>query len=145
MKIALVSCASLVLSLSFASAESVLEKVENGVSKAVKKTGEVVEKAVDKTGDALKDTGNSLKKSTETAETDVKKTGDKVEDSEIFQKVEKTMSKPFTPEQKQKYAEAWAAAQEKARATEHEFALKVSEITGVTEEKTKKIVRETGL
>lgn len=162
---------SLSLAVSGVRAETTVEKVEQDVSAAAEKTETTVKKAAKKTGDAVKtaaaDTGNATKKA-------AKKTGDAVKtgagdavkvtektaakaargtkkavkdvaDSEMFQKIEKELGKPFTPEQKAKYAEAWNSAQEKARATEKEFAARVSEITGLGKRKSKKIVGEQGL
>lgn len=150
-----------------AHAEGPVEKVEQGVSnaaqatestvkKAARKTGEAVETGVNATEKAAKKTGNAVKTgvddATQATEKAAKKTAkgtkkvaDDVANSELYQKIEKELKKPFTPEQKAKYAEAWQAAQDKARAAEKEFADKVSEITGLGKRKSKQIVTEHGL
>lgn len=140
------------LSLMFAAAawaENPVKKVEQKTARAVKTTENAVKKAVKKTGDTVKDvtekTGNAVKSATATTEKDALRGERDVADSNIYKKVETEMSKPFSPEQKQKYAEAWQAAQQKARAAEKEFAEKVSEITGVAKSKTHKIVTDSGL
>jgi hypothetical protein len=155
------------LALVGAHAESAVQKVEQGVENAAKKTEAAVKKAVKKTGEAIdtgikatekaaKKTGNALKTGTEDAvratENAAKKTAkrtkkaaDDVADSELYKKIEAELKKPFSPEQKAKYAEAWQAAQEKARAVEKEFADKISEITGLGKRKSKQIVSEHGL
>jgi hypothetical protein len=148
--------AALVLSTLPVHAESPVEKVEQGVTtavttteqavtKAAKKTGQAVETAAVKTGDAVQGAAKTTEKTAKKAARKTKKATEDVANSEMFQKIEKAAGKPFTPEQKQKYAEAWAAAQEKARATEKEFADKVSEITGLGKRKSKQIVNEHGL
>lgn len=160
---------TLFLSVSFAAAraESPVKKVEEGVSnaaqatentvkKAARKSGEAVETGVQATEKAAKKTGNAVKagvddaaQATETAAKKTakgtKKVADDVANSELFQKIEKELKKPFTPEQKAKYAEAWQAAQAKTRAAEQDFADKVSEITGLGKKKSKQIVNEHGL
>ena len=160
---------SLIVSLSLvtARAETPVEKVEQGVTDAAKATESTVKKAAKKTGDAVetgvkatekaaKKTGETLKDGAETAgqatESAAKKTAkgtkkvaEDVANSELYKKIESQLKKPFTPEQKAKYAEAWQAAQEKARAAEKDFADKVSEITGLGKRKSKAIVTEHGL
>lgn len=162
---------SLSLAVAGARAENPVEKVEQDASSAAKKTESTVKKAAKKTDTAVKtaaeDTGATTKKAAKKTGEAVKtgaddavkateKTADKVAagtkkavkdvaDSELFQKIEKELGKPFTPEQKAKYAEAWQAAQDKARGAEKEFAEKVSEITGLGKKKSKKIVSDQGL
>jgi hypothetical protein len=160
---------TLFVSLAFlgAQAETTVEKVEQGVKgaakttetavkKAAKKTGEAVEtgvkateKAAKKTGSAVKtgaeDVAQATEKAAKKTAKGTKKAADDVANSELFKKIEAELKKPFTPEQKAKYAEAWHAAQEKARAAEKEFADKVSEITGLGKRKSKEIVTEHGL
>jgi hypothetical protein len=155
------------LSFAVAQAESPIKKVEQGVSDAAQTTESTVKKAARKTGDAVetgvkatekaaKKTGNAVKegvgdatRATEKAANKTakgtKKAADDVADSELFKKIEKELKKPFTPEQKAKYAEAWQSAQDKARSAEQEFADKVSEITGMGKKKSKQIVTEHGL
>lgn len=154
-------------SLSLSHAENAVEKTEQGVADAAKTTESAVKKAAKKTGDAVKTgaeatekaakkTGKAVKtgvddavkateKAADTTGRVTKKAADDIANSELFQKIEKELKKPFTPEQKEKYAEAWKAAQEKARAAEKEFADKVSEITGLGKKKSKQIVSENGL
>ena len=160
---------TLFVSLAFlgAHAETAVQKVEEGVTdaaqatestvkKAAKKTGDAVETGVKATEKAAKKTGNTVKTGAEDAaqatETAAKKTAkgtqkvaEDVANSELYKNVESQLKKPFTPEQKAKYAEAWQAAQEKARAAEKEFADKISEITGLGKRKSKQIVTEHGL
>jgi hypothetical protein len=155
------------LALLGAQAESTVEKVEQDAANAAKKTESAVKKAAKKTGAAVetgvkatekaaKKTGSALKTGAEEAvqatESAAKKTAkgtkkvaDDVANSELFKKIEAELKKPFTPEQKAKYAEAWHAAQEKARAAEKEFADKISEITGLNKRKSKQIVTDQGL
>lgn len=157
------------VSLSFAAAqaEDPVEKVEQSVSnaaqatessvkKAASKTGEAVETGVNATEKAAKKTGTAVKtgvddaaqateKAAKKTADGTKKVADDVANSELYQKIEKELKKPFTPEQKAKYAEAWQAAQDKTRAAEKEFADKVSEITGLGKRKSKQIVTEHGL
>lgn len=141
-------------------AESTVEKVgdktkdavkatESAVKKAAKKTGDAVKDVADKTGEMVKETadktGDAVKKAAGKTEKEAKKVGDDVTNSEIYKKVEAELGKPFSAEQKEKYAAAWKEAQEKARAAEADFAAKISEITGVGKKKTKKIVKDSGL
>ena len=119
-------------------AEQDVVSTETSVEKAAKKTGAAVEKAARKTKEVAKNAADTTVKS-------VKKAGKDVVNSDIYKKIETELGKPFTPEQQEKYAEAWKAAQQKARATEKEFSDKVSEITGVAKTKTKKIVKDAGL
>lgn len=114
------------------------KSAEKGVEKAAKKTGDAVKDAVEKTGDAAG-------KAADKAGKGLKKVGSDITNSELYQKIEKELGKPFTPEQQQKYADAWKAAKEKTGAAEKEFADKLSEITGIGKKKTKKIVSESDL
>ena len=160
---------TLFVSLAFlgAHAESTVQKVDQDVAnaakstestpkKAAKKTESAVETGVKATEKAAKKTGSAIKTGAEDAvqatESVAKKTAkgtkkvaDDVANSALYKKVETELKKPFTSEQKAKYAEAWQAAQEKARAAEKEFADKISEITGLGKRKSKQIVTEHGL
>lgn len=130
-------------------AESTVQKVEEKTEQIAKDTGTAVKKAAKKTGtaveDAAKKTEGAVKKAASKTAKGAKKISSDITNSDIYKKVETALGKPFTPEQQQKYADAWKAAQEKARAAEKEFADKVSEITGVGKKKTKKIVSDSGL
>jgi type IV secretory pathway TrbL component len=140
---------SLSLAASGAGAESAAQKVEQDVSGAAKKTESTVKKAAKKTGDAVetaaKDTGDATKKAANKVAKGTKKVGEDITNSALYQKIEKELGKPFTPEQQAKYAEAWKSAQEKARAAEKEFADKISEITGLGKKKSKQAVSDHGL
>ncbi|MFZ4682297.1 MAG: hypothetical protein ACOYMS_07330 [Terrimicrobiaceae bacterium] len=140
--------------------EEAVAATESTVKKAAKKTGAAVENAAEKTGTAVKKTADATatgakkaakttadaaKKAATATGKAAKKVATDVTNSEIYKKVETELGKPFTPEQQQKYAEAWKAAQAKARAAEKEFSEKVSEITGIGKKKTTTIVKENGL
>jgi len=137
-KILIPSLAIFLLTAAGAMAQSTTQTVEDKAEQAMVSTETSVEKAAKKTGDMAK-------KAADTTVKRVKKAGKDVVNSDIYKKIETELGKPFTPEQQKKYAEAWKAAQQKARATEKEFSDKVSEITGVAKTKTKKIVKDAGL
>jgi len=137
-------------------AQSTTQKVEEkagqavtSVENAAKKTGAAVESAAKKTGAAVQNaaekTGAAVENAADTTVKGVKKVGSDVVNSAIYKKIETELGKPFTPEQQQKYAEAWKAAQQKVRATEKEFSDKISEITGVEKKKTAAVVKAEGL
>ena len=125
------------------------KKTDATVEKAAKKTGRAVKKGADATVDGVKEagekTGAAVKKGADATVDGVKEAGEDVADSSIYKKIETELGKPFTPEQKQKYADAWKAAEQKARDTEKEFSDKISEITGIGKKKTKEVVKAEGL
>jgi len=153
--------------LAQSAAQTVEEKTEQAVAatesaakKAAKKTGEALQSAAEKTETAVKKTadatvtgakkaakktGEAARKAADTTGKAAKKMAEDVTNSEIYKKIETELGKPFTPEQQQKYAEAWKAAQTKTRAAEKEFSEKVSEITGIGKKKSTQIVKENGL
>ncbi|MEI6338190.1 MAG: hypothetical protein WCQ57_06350 [Verrucomicrobiota bacterium] len=140
--------------------EATVKKAGEAVETAAKKTGRAVKKGADATVDGVKEagkktgatvekaakkTGAAVKKGADATVDGVKEVGKDVADSSIYKKIETELGKPFTPEQKQKYADAWKAAEQKARDTEKEFSDKISEITGIGKKKTKEVVKAEGL
>jgi hypothetical protein len=63
----------------------------------------------------------------------------------ILVEVEKQLGRPLTAEEKDKYTLALEDAKFKARATENDFAVKITEITGLDPMKSGEIVRGNGL
>lgn len=126
-------------------AQSTTEKVEQKTEGAVTATEATVKKAGEAVETAAKKTGRAVKKGADATVDGVKEAGKDVADSSIYKKIETELGKPFTPEQKQKYADAWKAAEQKARDTEKEFSDKISEITGIGKKKTKEVVKAEGL
>ncbi len=121
-----------------AAVQSAAEKTETAVKKTAEATAAGAKNAAKKTGEAARKAGDATGKA-------AKEMAQDVTNSEIYKKIETALGKPFTPEQQQKYAEAWKAAQTKTRAAEKEFSEKVSEITGIGKKKSTQIVKENGL
>ena len=63
----------------------------------------------------------------------------------ILVQVEKNLGRPLTPEEKDKYTLALENAKFKARAAENDFAVQITEITGLDPVKSGEIVRGNGL
>ncbi len=147
-----------------ANAQSILDKVKEGADRAVHATKRAVRTAADKVGTAVENGTDKVKEAltpdeeksktvTETTVTtavpapvpaQVTSTG-VADPTLILVEVEKQLGRPLTAEEKDKYILALENAKFKARAAENDFAVKITEITGLDPVKSGEIVRGNGL
>lgn len=152
-----------------ANAQSILDKVKEGADRAVHATKRAVRTAADKVGTAVENGTDKVKevltpddeKTKTTTETTVTTTAPATvpvqapvlapatagvaDPSLILVQVEKNLGRPLTAEEKDKYILALENAKFKARAAENDFAVQITEITGLDPVKSGEIVRGNGL
>lgn len=151
-------------------AQSILDKVKEGADRAVHATKKAVRTAADKVGTAVENGTDKVKEAltpddekakTTTTETTVtttapvpapvavqapaSATAGVADPTLILVEVEKQLGRPLTAEEKDKYILALEDAKFKARAAENDFAVKITQITGLDPVKSGEIVRGNGL
>ncbi|CAN5427086.1 hypothetical protein BH09VER1_BH09VER1_30180 [soil metagenome] len=145
-------------------AQSILDKVKEGADRAVHATKKAVVTAADKVGsavetgtekvkEALKPDDEKEKTVTETTVTTsdpapapvTVTTAGVADPSLILTQVEKDLGRPLTPAEKNKYLLDLENAKFKARSAENDFAVQITEITGLDPVKSGEIVRGNGL
>ena len=141
--------------------QSLLDKVKEGANKAVDATKNAVRTAADKVGTAAETAGDKVKEALNKDESEKPKTVTETtvvtqtaapaplvgiaDPNAILAKVEKELGRPLTQEERDRYALALENAKARARAAENDFAVQITEITGLDPVKSGQIVRSNGL